>query len=169
MEGGACHSPAQRPLPQSLGVSGLESWISPPCQRHWESRAWNWVGILISLAWVRSWKAPEFNGVLFTTPAFLSNVSVHPKSRIPPVQSTHARPSPFQKSTEVLSCLPFPPCCRSFSVSLTLASWRCCRAADPKRLRRWVLGRPALAFLLSLLPGPVLPPTPPPSKIPSSH
>lgn len=26
---GACHSPAQRPLPQSLGVSDLESWISP--------------------------------------------------------------------------------------------------------------------------------------------
>lgn len=44
-----------------LGVSGLESWISPPCQTLGiQSLVLD--GDINVFTWVRSWKAPEFNG-----------------------------------------------------------------------------------------------------------
>lgn len=83
-------------------------------------------------AWVRSWKAPEFNAVLFSS-ASLANVSIHHQSRISLLQKTYVLPSPFPsrwKSSLV--------CCRSLSISLTLTSLLemllCCRSQEDEAL-----------------------------------
>jgi hypothetical protein len=77
-----------------LGVSGLESWISPPCQTL-EIQSLVLGGDINNFTWVRSWKAPGFNGVLYSSASF-TNVSNHHKSRACPSRIlSENRSSPF--------------------------------------------------------------------------